>query len=113
MTNPHYPSCVSSTLCVMASLFHTQTFNRSVWGPLISTNSLHSTEQQALSCASASYCVGIFATNYGAGTSLAYYDGTAWSDRSTIAYPGSSNTLSCRTTSFCAITGGLLMVGTR
>ena len=113
MANPHYPSCVSSTLCVMASLFHTQTFDRSGWGPLISTNSLHSTEQQALSCVSASYCVGIFATNYGAGTALAYYDGSAWSDRSVIGYPGSSNSLSCRTTSFCAITGAFLTVGTR
>ena len=113
MSNPEFPSCVSSTLCVVASLFHTQTFNRSVWGPLISTNSLHSTEQQALSCVSASYCVGLFSTGYGAGTSVAYYDGSAWSDRSVIGYPGPARALSCRAANFCAVTGAYLTVGTR
>ena len=113
MANPEYPSCVSATLCVVASLFHSQTFNRTTWGPLVPTNSLHSTEQHALSCVSAVYCVGLFATNSGAGTTVAYYDGTTWSDRAVIGYPGSSYALSCPTTTFCFVGGREVEAGTR
>jgi hypothetical protein len=113
MASPRYPSCVSATLCVVASAFHSQTFNRSVWGPLISSNSLSSTEQQALSWVNASYCVGLFTTGTVDVVAAAYYDGTSWSGQSVIGYPDSFQPLVCRTTTFRAVAGRYVTVGTR
>ena len=101
--------------CVVASYNQTQAGNGRTWRPPVSVGSpVNVNGLNALSCASASFCAGLFANSVGL-SSVGFYDGTDWSDQSDRALSDQLAAISCPTVKFCAVidVSGYVSFGTR